>query len=231
MATFVVDCPHCNALRMTFEIAGYAAPPLQDANIWNAYAFGVCGHCARPVNVELFTPRQFETAESWFSKVVDACDQNTQESLRSAHIAYVVVHTPLASQAVPDHLPEASARAFRAAEASYTNPDAAEVAAMAYRRSVEMAIKETRKDLAGKALHKQIDALEADGTIPKILTDWAHEVRLIGNTGAHDIDDMKPGDLQAVRGFADAFLRYFITLPKELELRRSAIASASSVTP
>lgn len=208
---------------MTIEIVGHSVPPPQvQTGNGRFNAFGTCGACWMPIGVTINLREAPQLGRGTLAELIDeVCDRDSLQALPPRIFEIQIAHTAPAEAAVPAHLPEAAAKTFRAAEATFRNPDAAEVAAMAYRRSVEMALKDRRPDLAGD-LRKRIDRLCEDGTIPVILRDWAHEVRLIGNDGAHELDGVSDNDLAAVRGFAEAFLRYFITLPTELELRRAA---------
>ncbi|MBY5590844.1 DUF4145 domain-containing protein [Rhizobium leguminosarum] len=66
---------------------------------------------------------------------------------------------------------------------------------------------------------EHLPELVKQGVLPASLGDWANEIRIVGNDGAHD-DGVNRDDLKAARMFCDSFLRYLITLPKEIELRR-----------
>lgn len=231
MAQLVLDCPHCGTKKMAMEATGHFVPPSAAALGFCFNVFATCRQCWNPIAATAsLNSGNFRTWDQFEDWVEETCDASENTSLSSLDLKIDIVRTPQGDGAIPGHLPAAAAKAFRAAEATFRNPDAAEVAAMAYRRSIEMALKEKRPDLTGQ-LHVRIDKLNADGSIPAALKDWAHEVRLIGNDGAHGIDDMHPGDLEAVRGFATAFLQYFITLPAELAERRRAAQKAAKQSP
>lgn len=76
-------------------------------------------------------------------------------------------------------------------------------------------------------LATKIDKLVQEGKLSADLGDWAHEVRLIGNEGAHD-PEVNREDLTALREFTDAVLRYAISLPAEIATRRAAVQPAPS---
>jgi hypothetical protein len=134
----------------------------------------------------------------------------------------VVVDPPtVGSDSVPGHLSAAVARSLRQAEDNFRREDSEEASATMYRRAIDLAIKEIAPDLKGD-LMPRILALVEDGRLPAAMGDWAHQVRIVGNDGAHDIEGVNRTDLEAARGFTDAFLRYLITLPKDVEERRRA---------
>lgn len=209
------------------EVSGHHIVPQEARQGLSFNVFATCRQCWQPIGVRAKVRnndfRSYDDYEGWVETI---CDLTDNVSISSLNLDISIVHAPERSSSIPEHLPAAAAKAFRAAEATFMNPDAAEVSAMAYRRSVEMALKEKRADLKGP-LRSRIDKLRDDGTIPAILQDWAHEVRMIGNDGAHEVDDLRHGDLEAIRGFASAFLRYFISFPTELTMRRQAISEGA----
>jgi hypothetical protein len=70
------------------------------------------------------------------------------------------------------------------------------------RRSIQAACLAKGAD-EGKKLHEQIDQLAAKGIITNDLKEWAHEVRHLGNDGAHPPKDPKD-DLVDQKDAADA---------------------------
>lgn len=223
MAQLVIDCPHCGAKNTSMAAHGHHIIIKGSDGHWLTNLYSTCPHCHRPIGVLVAVKNRW-TEDRYFEQFCDDFfDQAELASIDSEGFLLRAIYPAPVEPFVPGHLPEPAAKAFRGGEATFANPDTAEVSAMSFRRSVEMAIKSQRPDLKG-SLAKRIDALRDDGSIPAVLAEWAHEVRAIGNDGAHEIDDMKPGDLQAIRGFAEAFLRYFVTLPYELAQRRAAVA-------
>lgn len=72
------------------------------------------------------------------------------------------------------------------------------------------------------SLSERLSALAASGRLQSTLADWAKEVRLIGNRGAHfdAIDDVNRPDAQQLISFLRELLRYLYELPAELRRRR-----------
>jgi len=71
-------------------------------------------------------------------------------------------------------------------------------------------------------LIKQIDFLES---LPIDIKDWAHQIRIFGNWGAHpDKDNLKEvdaDDVTEVHDFISKFFTYMFIMPKKVELSRA----------
>jgi len=125
-----------------------------------------------------------------------------------------------ASPVVPADIPEPSKRAFLQAERNYLQRGNEDAAAIMYRKSLEAALK-TKYPQATGPLAKRIDDLVKDNVVPAEIGSWAHEIRIVGNDGAHDVDGITR-ELEAMRGFTDAVLRYLFTLPAQVAARQVA---------
>jgi hypothetical protein len=84
----------------------------------------------------------------------------------------------------------------------------------------------------GSRLIDQIDDLFSQGKITGPLKDFAHEVRLTGNDGAHPdkdgLSDVTEQDASAIVEFTTEYLHHVYVMPAMLAVRR---ASAPQVTP
>lgn len=72
----------------------------------------------------------------------------------------------------------------------------------------------------GKNLKEEIDNLFNKGLLPKIMKEWSHELRLLGNDSAHpnnDIVEPNKSDVYAVINFLDHLLLYLFDLPKQIQ--------------
>lgn len=127
----------------------------------------------------------------------------------------------------PENLPPAVEKAFLQGETNLALDGHEEPAATMYRRALDLALKTEFPELKGD-LFKKIEKLAAENVIPQSLADWAHQVRGIGNDGAHDLDGCTQTDAEAARDFVDAVLRYLITLPEMIKRRRPAVAEVIS---
>lgn len=126
--------------------------------------------------------------------------------------------TPQPSR-IPEYLPDVVARAFRQGETNLNVEDHAEAAATMFRRALDTGLKIRFPGYDGN-LHPKIRKLAEDHVIPESLAEWAHEVRGIGNDGAHDLEGCSQEDAEAARDFVDAVLRYLFSLPGMIAARR-----------
>jgi len=71
-------------------------------------------------------------------------------------------------------------------------------------------------------LAERLKKLAARGVLQPTLADWAKEVRLVGNTGAHfdPIDTVSKADAEQLNAFVRELLRYLYELPAELGRRK-----------
>jgi hypothetical protein len=81
----------------------------------------------------------------------------------------------------------------------------------------------------------QIDELFSKGKITEALKDFAHEVRLTGNDGAHPgkdgLADVSPKDASDIIEFTREYLHHVYVMPAKLKARKpSAAAAVSSPT-
>lgn len=95
-----------------------------------------------------------------------------------------------------------------------------------YRRSLDLALKEAFPETKG-ALDAKLKKLVKEQKLPEALGEWAHEVRLIGNDGAHDLDGVSREDLLDARAFIDTVLKYLFTLPAQISARKPVTLAAS----
>lgn len=89
-----------------------------------------------------------------------------------------------------------------------------------FRRSLQSALVRLGAD-AKLDLVKQIASLDA---LPKDIKDWAHQIRIFGNWGAHpdrdNLKDVDGSDLAEAHDFASKFLLYMFVMPEKVRLSR-----------
>lgn len=75
-------------------------------------------------------------------------------------------------------------------------------------------------------LAKRLQKMAADSLLVPTLADWAKEVRLVGNQGAHydPIEAVSREDASHLLAFLKELLRYLYELPAELQRRRGQIS-------
>jgi hypothetical protein len=96
------------------------------------------------------------------------------------------------------------------------------------RRSLE-AIAFDKGETKGQLVDR-LKVLADKGILTPALADWAKEVRLVGNAGAHfdPIDEVSLDDARQLTDFIRELLKYLYELPADLQRRR---APKSQPTP
>jgi len=96
-----------------------------------------------------------------------------------------------------------------------------------YRKALDLATRQLDENLAGKNLAPRIDALHKAGRLTDDLKEWAHLIRLDGNQGAHDDDELSDDEIAQLASFTELFLTYTFTLPAQVAVRKAAAAQAA----
>lgn len=228
MTQIVADCPFCHSQKMAMRIIGavrtnnktYHDETGKHSYIYHHTGSGaaICRKCNKPVGLEFEWSNEYKTSQD---KIIQLLQQDNTETADSMNVSYQVIIPPQQTSQMP-HLPDAIKRTFAQAEKNMTMPDCEEAAVMMYRKTIETTIKTQYPDLEESNLKKQIDKLEKERVIPPVMKEWAHEVRIIGNDGAHESVGVTRNDAEAAKAFTTAFLQYLINLPKEIEERRKA---------
>lgn len=224
MAQIVVDCPHCGAQSMAMRVFGTHTPGSKTITAFGGKCFfdvaATCDKCSKPVVARI---RSQEDIRSWndFSGIANKYSDDPTASPEKFNLFAIVIKTPPIRISVPEHLSPAITKSFLMAEQNFLLPNCEEASAAMYRRAIDLAVKSIDPDGKGELIAR-INRLADLNILPGTMKDWAHQVRIIGNDGAHDEDGVTRNDLMAAQGFADALLRYLFTLPKEVALRRAA---------
>jgi hypothetical protein len=86
-----------------------------------------------------------------------------------------------------------------------------------------------------KKLVEQIDELLSKGKITEPLKDFAHEVRLGGNDGAHPsadgLENVSAKDAEDIVAFTREFLHHVYVMPAKLKARKASQSSNAAQTP
>lgn len=170
-------------------------------------SFWTCGHCGGGVVCE-------------GNERIETCYKPKQVDGKE----FVFVFPELQSPKVPKHTPENIASAFITAKKNLLRciedaPDAdLDACAIMTRRALEMAVIE--QGGTGNTLYAKIKDLATRNILAPALIAWAHEVRLIGNAGAHEEEGVTRKDAEQIVYFAEMFFTYIYTLPGEIAQRR-----------
>jgi hypothetical protein len=91
------------------------------------------------------------------------------------------------------------------------------------------------KKMADAKLQLQIDEMATKGLITQPLKQWAHEVRLGGNDGAHPdkdgLKDVSEQDADEIIQFTREFLHHIYVMPSALAARQASRAVGKQQTP
>jgi Domain of unknown function (DUF4145) len=210
-------CPRCGK-QSSFEKAG-SLPVTFDYETYTQGQDGISRHDATDVVTSLICRHCRQgvvvVEEQWVG------DHPKRKGRFGGVISYRGIHWwPLPdtkrSPDVPNEIAGAFAESITALSANCPRASAA----MA-RRTLE-AITVERGETKG-TLAERLNALGTKGILHPTLSDWAKEVRLVGNIGAHfdPIQQVSMEDARQLVDFIRELLKYLYELPAELARRRS----------
>ena len=210
-------CPRCGK-QSSFESAG-SLPATFDSSYSIDYSGKkeqglidrvsslICRHCNQPIIV---------VEEQWIG------EHPAKEGNFSGTVNFRGIHWwPLPGANLSTDIPDKIASVVsEAAGALYANCPRASV--VMSRRALE-AICVDKGETSG-VLAARLDVLKSKGILLPTLADWAKEVRLIGNVGAHfdPIQDVELHDAKQLMSFLRELLKYLYELPAELARRQEA---------
>eukprot|EP01039_Chlorochromonas_danica_P012102 gene12102-13751_t len=209
---------------MTFNICGGVANRgYKDIPVVSV--LGECQHCFHPICAEMICNNSGANNVNVGALLVSAMQQSID--LRIHQFEILQIWPEQAESDMPSNLPENVKRAFIQGERNFFARDCEEASATMYRRCLDLGLKIAFPDIKGD-LNKRIRKLVEDHVLPGSIGEWAHQVRLVGNDGAHDDQGVTKEDLKVCRNFVDAVLRYTFSFPKMVEERRAASANSVS---
>ena len=98
----------------------------------------------------------------------------------------------------------------------------------AYKASVVMCRRALQTSVIGKGATKgrlvdQIDELCTKGLITEDIKNWAHEIRLTANIGAHPdgLENIAPQDAEDLIKFTEEYLNYVYIMPAKVAAKRA----------
>lgn len=219
MSTLIHDCPHCASAKMSFLIFGARSQqvfPGQQVTRGIVSLGLECQSCLKTASAKI---KNTETHShgTWTQMVAHL----TREEGSYPNGKWDLVEFWPENEALnaPEFLPPQVEKAFLQGEKNLVMEGCEEAAATSFRRALDVGLKVRFPELTGD-LFKKIEKLAADRVIPDSLAEWAHEVRVIGNDGAHDLEGCSLEDATAGGDFVDAVLRYLFSLPGMIAERR-----------
>lgn len=126
---------------------------------------------------------------------------------------------PFQGMSLSSEIPEAIQNILREAKISFS-AQCYRASAVMSRRTLE-AITVDKGENQG-VLANRIKNLIAKGILDKNLGDWATEIRLLGNSGAHfdPINDIQKHDAEQIILFIEELIKYVYVMPSEIAKRR-----------
>ena len=218
--SFDVFCPQCNILVEAKVIAegngGFRSTAINPIDGVDAEYHGdhyfvcLCRRCSQPflIRHSLFgVPGEFETI--------------TDESI------LYPTESKLIQTALPKSVKTAYDQAVKSLNASLFEP-----CVLMCRKCLEAVCK--KSNAQGRDLSKRLVNLSEAGHIDSRLLSWAHEIRLIGNEAAHEIEvSITKEDARDILDFTEAILIYVFSLTRRfnsLKARRSKLDAQDSQT-
>ncbi|MBD8634757.1 DUF4145 domain-containing protein [Stenotrophomonas sp. CFBP 13725] len=211
--THVANCPHCRTENVGMTYVATSVPRRSDPTV----VFR-CNSCLNLVCALL-------KSDSGMYHWIEQSAGNLDDVSRVNHARIQHVYPQQERAYAPEHVSNAVKRAFLQGEDNAARRQSDAAAAM-YRKALDLATKELDAGLAGKNLAPRIDALHKAGKLTQDLKDWAHMIRLDGNHGAHDDEELTREEIAQLASFTELFLTYTFTLPAQVAGKKAAAVQA-----
>jgi len=208
--TLVRDCPHCGAEKVAMRPIGQA--PVGPNKTTAAFS---CNRCNEVLCVSFMHPPK---GAGW----ITSTNTGDFDAVARASNSTVICEYPeKEALEAPESISDAVRRAFVQGldNARRGHTDAA---ASMFRKAIDVATRELDPSTAGKLLAARINLLASNGKLTEDLKDWAHLIRLDGNQGAHDDEELTHAEIDQLKDFTRLFLIYTFTLPAQVLARKLA---------
>lgn len=129
---------------------------------------------------------------------------------------YVAFPYPKGVSDGKEYWPEVARSRWKQAHTSL-NSESYDAAALMARAALQAITRD--KGAVGRNLKEEIDDLASKGILSPTIKDWSHEVRELGNAGAHPEENETSAtaeDAEDIVKFLDFLLEYLYDLPKEI---------------
>ena len=197
-------CPHCNT-RATYTTL-YGEPPSSPSEGRLYHTLVLCDHCgSKTLLIFKGVRKSIIGARPGFYIDVEFVDQYPKR-------------TPKPHESIPPQVADDYIEAIKCFDVG------------AWKASVVMC----RRALQGSVIEKgakkdklvdQIDELYDQQIITKAIKDWAHEIRLTGNIGAHPdkdgLQDVTREDAKELIEFMEEYLNYVYIMPSKVAAKRA----------
>ncbi len=212
--TLVRHCPHCKAPSVAMRPIGVIATGQNKSTT----VFS-CNRCNEVLCVRAINP---PNGMQW---VMSNATGDFDQTARTSGVSVIDAYPAKETLDAPDHVSDAVRRPFVQGldNAERGNSDAA---ASMFRKAIDVATRELDPSTTGKPLAKRIDLLADNGKLTSDLKEWAHLIRLDGNQGAHDDEELSRDEIEQLKEFTRLFLIYTFTLPAQVQARKEEASQA-----
>lgn len=212
MAVLRVNCPHCPAEHVAFDVQ-WATRHKGLHHVWACTA--LCGACSFPISF-IATAKSSgnqhppmgaitsEISEQWFVKEV--------WPIKTAAVA-------------PPHTPPSVRKRYLEGEDAFRRGNWNSAVAM-YRSALDIATKTMDGVPQNQTFYQRLQWLHDNHGITPDIHSWASHVRVEGNAALHDPEDFAENDAKALRFFTEMFLRYVFELPGAVREFRGEVGDA-----
>jgi len=227
MFFFKTECPNCGNIEsfpvyqvlerrvLTRQQAKKVAPAvqtrvIQHGDIMQAYGTGACPTCWQPLLFVFSCP---------YSDLEEIRKCTGPDKRYTGPTPNLLKQYPEPERAF-EHpaIPEKTAKLFtNLQDHMRQNLDPSMVIA-GCRSVLETAVNDLGAE--GGTLVKRITDLQQKGVLPRVLADWAHQIRIEGNEAIHEINATVEQADEMIN-FVRIFLEYTFVLPRRIEEKRS----------
>lgn len=197
LATRLITCPFCLE-KGNFSVAFTEAKKKPNSSKRLNFTTLKCENCAGFVMV-LWAHGEFD----------------------NSHHDFKVLPWPLQVDTWPKNWPDDVGRYWLQARRNLISENW-DAAALMARSALQVSLRV--QSAQGRTLKDEIDDLAGKGVLPKIMAEWAHEVRELGNDSAHPKPGQAPTDPKDAKDiveFLEFFLEYSYSLPERIEKYRA----------
>jgi len=208
MGTLITQCPHCDKDNVAF--ISILSQYITEINSY--ITFFTCGNCNYGLVAHIIyrgnKPGQSPNPHEFHSGI------NTSNGF----IIVEIYPKPVPIDA-PAHVPDNIRNFYLQSIKSFRN-ELWDASALMSRKVIEAICKHLDPGVTGD-LKKRIEKLAASHIITDSMKEWAHEIRLEGNSAAHDELPFSKENAKDLLSFSELFLMYVFTLPCMLATRRA----------
>lgn len=210
MAIFTHQCPHC----LTDHIGLQLVHTTKDKTGAICYGNLVCPRCRKPSGAAFLENPHFQPHPANWELIPQMAGDVTD------HGWELFSYWPeVPKPQIPENIPPDVERIYLQAERNFPIEGNEEAAGTMYRKALDIGLKRIDSALSG-TLAARIKKLSDCGKVTPEIATWSDCIRDIGNDAAHEDEPITRQELDDLRNFSDAVLRYLFSLPGMVRKRR-----------